>query len=167
MRFNYPNLAYHAQKAWLQKSSFYTGFTLGPSAVPQSKNTALVGGEGGGALVGEGDDDLAGAGVVELFAGLVLDGAGIGLEPGDMDAETVVLFGEFVDLAGEGGGVGALALVDGEAVLAEDDVVRKAYCEQGGGDGCGSAAVVIDAAERSGGGASCGVELLCSAAHIR
>lgn len=62
---------------------------IGPGLQERLWYAALVSG-GSGRIEGEGVDDLAGAGVVQVFAGLVLDDVGIGLEQSDVALEAIV-----------------------------------------------------------------------------
>lgn len=106
------------------------------STVPcQSNGWALAFGCGYGRGVGrEGVDDFAGAGVVELGAGFVFDGAGVGLEAFDLIAEASVFEVELLHLLLEEFFVLALVLVGGDAVLAEKDVIAHKDSEYSGGN---------------------------------
>ena len=89
----------------------------------------------------QGVDDLVGTSVVEAFAGLVLDGAGVGAEAIDVLAEAGVLGGELFDFEGESFVVGAFLLPAGEAVAAGDGVPAEEQGEGNGSYGAEAAAV--------------------------
>lgn len=88
---------------------------------------------------GEGVDDLAGLGVVKLFAGLSFYGVRIGLELFDVFAEAGILLLEAVDLFAELAVLEAFLLPDGEAVLAADDVPGKQESQRDCEDASGGA----------------------------
>ena len=90
-------------------------------------------GGGGGWSGGQGVDNLAGAGVMQLFASLMLDRVGIGLEAVDVTLQQIVLTLKAMKLVVEGCGILPLLLVGGEAVLPEDDVVAQCNGEEGSG----------------------------------
>jgi hypothetical protein len=73
-------------------------------------------------ICGERVDHFAGLGVVELFAGFVLDGFGIGLEVLDAVAQAGVVAFQILDLAAELLVFGALLVPDGQAVFSVDHV---------------------------------------------
>lgn len=81
----------------------------------------------------QGVDDLAGPGVVELFARLVFDGARIILKPVNVALQELVFPLEALELDLQGASVLTFLLVGNESVLSEYHVVAETD-----GDGRGS-----------------------------
>jgi hypothetical protein len=93
----------------------------------------------------QGVNHLAGTGVVELFAGLMLNGAGIVLQAVDVAAQAVVFALQFLHLELQCAGVLTFLLVGGEAVMAENDVKAHEDREHGCGNGRDRAARAVRA----------------------
>jgi hypothetical protein len=102
----------------------------------------------GGWLGGVFPDDVAGAGVVEVVAGGLLDGVGVGgFELLDVVTEAGVLLLEVADVLLELAVLGALLMPDGEAVAAVDDVPGEQECEADGDCGSGGTPETVGAVE--------------------
>lgn len=88
-------------------------------------------------LGGQGNDDFAGLGVVELLVRFADDGAGVGLEVLDAVAHPGVLLLDVLDLLLEGAVLGALPEPAAEAVLAVDDMPCDEQGEEDGDERAG------------------------------
>ena len=86
---------------------------------------------------GEGVDDFAGFGVMEFFAGFVLDGVGAGFQAVDLLAELGVFLLDVFDLFLEAAVFRAHLVPYGEAVVAVDDVTHDESSQGYGEDGSG------------------------------
>ena len=93
---------------------------------------------------GQGVDDFAGLGVMELFAGFMLDGAGAGFETIDVVAKVSVLLLEVLDLFLELFFLGALLIPSGQTVAAVDDTPEKKHSECDGKDRAGGTPTLLN-----------------------
>lgn len=87
-----------------------------------------------GGLIRERDDHFPGARVVEFFACLVLNGAGVILQPFHVSLQPLIFLLQPLQLLLQDAGVMALLFVSRDAVLAENDMEAHADGKRRGGN---------------------------------
>jgi hypothetical protein len=102
--------------------------------------------------LGKGVDHLAWPGVVQLFAGLMLNCVWTVLEAIDMALQQLIFTLQTLQLMTESTRLLALLLVGGKAVLTEHDVVSEAYRNSSCCNGCNFAPAQLAALAPAGNG---------------